>query len=226
MAKPAARFILVGQEAPFTFMTEQHITKVLEKYLPPAAVPQVVAWVVHHQVHLKITRRRRSLLGTYRAPFNGHGHRISINGDLNPFAFLITFTHELAHLVNWLQHGSAVAPHGPSWQAAFRQLMGPLLSLGVFPAEVQAALARYLAQPAAATCRDQALSRVLSQYDNPANGAVHLEDVAPNAWFKLEDGRVFRKGDRLRKHFRCEEHPTGRLYRINALARVLPLASA
>ena len=34
-----------------------------------------------------------------RYPYGKHGYRKPINGDLNQYAFLITFIHEMAHLM-------------------------------------------------------------------------------------------------------------------------------
>jgi SprT protein len=205
-------------------MTEEKIKAILQKYLPPQAVGQVAAWVVQHKVHLKITARRRTLLGNYRAPFNGSGHQISVNGDLNPYAFLLTFTHELAHLVTWEGYGRRAQPHGAEWKAAFRQLMQGFLAQVVFPADVAQALERYLADPAASSCRDQRLARVLRTYDRVAT--LHLEEIAPDGLFQIEDGRIFRKGEKLRKNYLCLEQRTHRRYKINALFPVVPVGEA
>ena len=47
------------------------------------------SWIVQN-IHLRITGMRASS-GDYRPP-TGNGHQITVNHDLNPFAFLITFT--------------------------------------------------------------------------------------------------------------------------------------
>ncbi len=211
----------LATELPPDTMTEDKIRAVLHKYVPIQAVDQVMAWVIYFKIHLKITARRRTLLGNYRAPFAGAGHRISVNGDLNPYAFLLTFTHELAHLVTWEKFGQRVLPHGPEWKTEFQQLMQPFLSSSVFPADLQQVIGRYLADPAASSCRDQHLSRALRRYDQ-ASPTVHLEEIAPAGLFRLEDGRIFRKGEKLRKNFLCQEHRTSVNYKINALMPVIP----
>jgi SprT protein len=68
--------------------------KVLEKYLPPDAAPLIGRWIDYFKCEFKISRNRGTKFGDYRAPFDGKGHRISVNFDLNPYAFLVTTVHE------------------------------------------------------------------------------------------------------------------------------------
>ena len=60
----------------------------LRQFIPEAAAPPVLEWLNHYQVHLTITRERKSVLGDYRHATAGQNHRISINGSLNKFSFL------------------------------------------------------------------------------------------------------------------------------------------
>ena len=69
----------------------------LNSYLPAGAYDTVMQYLQHYKVHLTITKERRSVLGDYRFAVHGKNHRISVNGNLNSFAFLITLLHELAH---------------------------------------------------------------------------------------------------------------------------------
>ena len=46
-----------------------------------------------------------------------------MNGDLNPYSFLITTLHEFAHLHTFQQHGNRVNPHGDEWKTNFRKLL-------------------------------------------------------------------------------------------------------
>ena len=41
-----------------------------------------------------------------------NNHRISVNGNLNKYSFLITLIHELAHLLTFTQYKNRVDPHG------------------------------------------------------------------------------------------------------------------
>ena len=84
----------------------------LAAYLPDGTFEQVMAYIVEYKVHLTLTRERQSILGDYRHPDRKGGHRISVNGSLNKYAFLITLLHEIAHLVTFIHFGNRVASHG------------------------------------------------------------------------------------------------------------------
>lgn len=57
--------------------------EILKEYLPERSINQVMKWIVQKNVHLKITKNRRSKLGDYRPPINYSNHRISINHYLS-----------------------------------------------------------------------------------------------------------------------------------------------
>ena len=79
--------------------------QLLAQHVPATALAQVVEWVENLEFHLTISRSRHSKLGDYRAPSGiRQQHRISVNGDLNPYAFLQTLVHEIAHLLTWQQY--------------------------------------------------------------------------------------------------------------------------
>lgn len=86
-------------------------------------VRECASWIVHKNIHLRITGMRASKLGDYRPHPTGNGHQITVNHDLNPFAFLITFTHEVAHLVCYERYGHRHEPHGREWKRHFRELL-------------------------------------------------------------------------------------------------------
>lgn len=199
-------------------MTVEELEKGLGKYIPPAAVPSIARLVVELNVHLRISKARSSKLGDYRAPFNGQGHRISVNNNLNTFAFLVTLVHELAHLVTWNHHQHSVDPHGKEWKKFFRELMLPYLGKDIFPSDVEHALQRYLKNPAASSCSDPVLQKILRRYDQEP--VIHLEDLPDGARFALPNGMVFIKGDKRRTRYRCTEQRSGKSYLVSGIAEV------
>ncbi|MBK9699129.1 MAG: hypothetical protein IPO79_03355 [Flavobacteriales bacterium] len=60
----------------------------LRERLPAGAVPVVLDWLHRNRVQVRITPRRATKLGDYRTPVAGRPARISVNRDLNPYAFL------------------------------------------------------------------------------------------------------------------------------------------
>jgi SprT protein len=198
--------------------------KVLERYIPPAAAPLIGRWIDYFKCEFKISRNRNTKFGDYRPPHAGKGHRISVNYDLNPYAFLVTTVHEFAHLHTWNEHKHKARPHGAEWKQNFKKMMQPFFDQQVFPPDVKQAITSYLNNPAASSCSDLNLYRSLRQYDTPKESVLTVERLPVNAVFKLKDGRIFRKGEQLRKRFKCVEVSTQRVYLFSPVAEVEVLA--
>ena len=103
----------------------------LSDFLPPGTSDPVLGYLNQHGVHLTISRARKSVLGDYRNRYQHQPHRISVNGNLNPYAFLITLLHELAHLLCHVRHGHFVKPHGAEWKQCFKETLAPFVNVNV-----------------------------------------------------------------------------------------------
>ena len=193
----------------------------LSKYLPEGTAPIIGRWIDYYQCEFKISRKRSTKYGDYRAPFKESGHRISVNFDLNPYAFLVTTVHEFAHLLTWNEHKRKAKPHGAEWKANFKKMMRPFFDAHSFPEDVQRAIISYLQNPAASSCSDLHLFRTLKQYDQVAIDIITVESLPANSLFEMKNGRVFRKELQVRKRFRCVEIKTGAVYLFSPLAEVL-----
>src|ERR1700730_13644310 len=119
------------QEAPLEY---------LQQYLPPASAQLVLQYLHHYKVHLTITRERKSILGDYRHATHDRNHRISVNGNLNKYSFLITLIHELAHLLTFQQWGNRVQSHGKEWKNIYAFLLKDFISGNIFPEDIKLAL--------------------------------------------------------------------------------------
>jgi len=199
--------------------------QILAQYMPAAAAPLIARWIDYYQCEFKISRNRATKLGDYRHPFKGEGHKISVNNNLNAYAFLVTTVHEFAHLLTWNDHKNKVRPHGEEWKRNFKRMMQPFLEQQIFPADVRLAIVNYLQNPSAASCTDLKLSRALKQYDQQRDAVSRLEELPLNSVFKIKDGRQFKKGERLRKRYRCVCLDNGNVYLFNPLAEVNLLAT-
>jgi hypothetical protein len=183
---------------------------VLERYLPSIAVSPLTQLLETHQVHLKIVNQRQTRHGDYR-PLPDGSHRITINSNLNPYRFLITLVHEIAHLVAFKKYGSRIKPHGVEWKHTFQQLMLPFLRPQVFPQDLLPVLARHFKNPKASSDTDAVMSVALQQYDPPTD-KIYIFELEPAAYFVARDGRRFQKGKKLRKRYECMEVETGKIY--------------
>ena len=192
----------------------------LQSYLPPNTYGPVLHYLQFYKVHLTVAKERKSILGDYRHRHGAQTHRISVNGNLNSYAFLITLLHELAHLLTFEKWGNRVAAHGKEWKAVFGQLLAQFIEHDVFPADIKTVLLQSLHNPAASSCADEALLRTLRNYDEQKGNSHFVETLPEGALFKTHDGRIFQKGQKMRKRFRCVELATKRMYLFSPVYEV------
>jgi hypothetical protein len=199
---------------------QQAPMEALRSYLPPGSFEPVLHYLQHYKVHLTITRERASVLGDYRNQFLNKNHRISVNGNLNSYAFLITLLHELAHLLTYERYGHRVQAHGTEWKTAFSQVLAQFMDQQVFPEDVARALHKTIRNPAASSCADAVLLRVLHRYNPRKEGWVLVEELPMGSLFKLKDGRLFKKLLVIRKRIKCTELATGKDYLFSPVYEV------
>ncbi len=205
----------------------EHPMQALADFLPEGTFDRVVGYIHHYKVHLTISKQRKSVLGDYRHSGWGSNHRISVNGNLNKYEFLITLLHELAHLLTYELHKNRVEPHGKEWKAHYSRLLVDFVQEKVFPADVEKALQKSIRNPSATANGETELLLVLRKYNEvKREGIVPVIDVPENTLFQTENGRIFRKGPLRRKRFECIEVKTGNRYTFSALSEVKPLPTA
>ena len=200
-------------------MLKEKYKSILVKYLPPNTVDYSIDLIFQHNISLTITKGRSTKFGDYRPPQNTKGHRITLNYNLNQFAFFITLIHEIAHLVNWNKHRSKVKPHGEEWKYEFGVLMNPFLNESTFPTDILKCLKVYFQNPKASSSSDTLLMKALIQHNNEPTGTF-IEELPENSIFTFKGNRTFRKGEQIRKRFRCIEIKTKKIYLFNPLAVV------
>lgn len=188
--------------------------------MPEAAAPLISRWIDYFKCEFKISRGRSTKYGDYRHPYKDAGHRISVNYNLNQYAFLVTTVHEFAHLLTWNEYKRKAKPHGQEWKNNFKRMMQPFFEQEIFPGDVKLAIRNYLENPSASSCTDLNLFRILKKYDKKAPNIVLLETLAEGSLFLYKD-RAFKKGARIRKRFRCQEVKTGAMYLFNPIAEVM-----
>lgn len=193
----------------------------LQQYLPEGCFEDVHYYLQHYKVHLTVTRQRQSILGDYRHAYAGKTHRISVNGNLNTYSFLITLLHELAHLFTYERFGHRVASHGKEWKDEFGKILAQFVSKKVFPPDVETSLLQTLKNPAASSCGDEKLLRVLRNYDVRKEGFYLVEQLPENTLFKIKPDRIFKKGPKIRTRYKCMEVATGKLYLFSGVYEVM-----
>jgi hypothetical protein len=192
------------------------------KYCPAKAVSYCYSLWLVHPFELRVAKARKTKLGDYQYTTQDN-HRISVNQNLNPYAFLITYIHEVAHLQTFVTYGQKVSPHGKEWKKAFGELMQPLLRKDVFPTEILAPLSQYMTNPKASSCTDAHLLQALHQFDTTSDRTPLLQ-MQEGEVFSL-NGRVFKKGKVQRTRIICEEPATRKKFLIPGQALVIPVES-
>ena len=114
--------------------------------------------------------------------------------------------------------------HGAEWKKIYGELLFRFLQHKIFPADIEKELMQSLHNPAASSCAEEGLLRVLRNYDEKKEGHHLLEELPIGALFSIADGRIFRKGEKLRKRFKCEEVKTKKWYLFSPVYEVRRVA--
>lgn len=189
-------------------------------YLPKGSFEHIERYLIIHKVHLTVTRERSSVLGNYQGAYNGKNHRISVNGNLNKYSFLITLIHELAHLLAFEKFGPRISAHGAQWKKEYSKLLAIFISHKIFPKDVEEELFATLENPAASSCAETSLLRVLRKYDTPKPGFYLLEELPEQSVFKIKNGSLFRKLLQKRKRILCGLEGTTKQYLFSPITEV------
>ena len=183
-------------------------------YVPSESRVKLQAWIDELGVDLLISNPRKTKLGDFKVRHNKLS--ISVNNNLNPYSFLITLTHELAHAFVYTKHSNKVLPHGEQWKATFKAML--LNFLHLFPEEINKVLSLYLLNPKASTLSDVRLSTVLRKYDKQKG--ITITDILEGDKFSTSNGKEFQKGKKIRIRFSCREMVTNKVYLFHPLAEV------
>jgi hypothetical protein len=205
-------------------MSSSELLRLFTRHLPESAVPYCLQLWEETPFHFFVKKPRNTKLGDFRYRRDQSIQTITLNVDLNPYQFLLTLIHEIAHLRAFDQHGTAHAPHGPEWKAKFKHLLEPLLTESIFPRDILVPLKLHIRNPSASSARDLFLMKEMSKYDvkSTKGETLFLADLAPQTHFELA-GRKFKKGETRRTRILCEELGTGKKYLVSRLARVSKL---
>lgn len=187
-------------------------------YIPPAAKILCSQLLDQHPVQLKVVKKRKTKHGDFRKLASGKT-QITVNENENPYRFLITLLHEMAHHIAFETYGFRIAPHGKEWKSTFREIAQPFLNPAIFPAPLLSCFTVHLKQPKASSDTDFHLGLALKAHD-PVTHKKAIFELAADAKFKLDNGRVFQKGAQRRKRFLCKEVSSGKTYLFQPNAEV------
>jgi hypothetical protein len=194
--------------------------KVFNKYVPEAFSPMLADLLYGSNVSFKVVKARTTKLGDFRTGVAIKQPIITVNSDLNEYAFLITSLHEFAHYHTFQKYGNSVLPHGKEWKEAFRTLLLPVINSGQLPKDIETALMGSLVNTKASSCSDLPLTRTLHRYNNSESSEYRLEELPKNATFALNN-RFFLKLNKRRTRYECKELSSGKIFLVHALVTVI-----
>ena len=190
----------------------------LYRYIPERSVEPCFELIKMNGVHLKIVNERVTRHGDYRKMPNGM-HQITVNANLNKYRFLITLVHEIAHLVAFNKHGRYIKPHGNEWKHTFQQLMLPFINPEIFPSKLLPVIANHFRNPKASSDTDAKLSIALKQFDDKTD-KNYIFEIPFGSFFRLYNGKIFKKGNKRVKRYECIEVSSGKIYLFQPNAEV------
>jgi hypothetical protein len=194
---------------------------ILHSYIPKKSIGSVCDLLDLFPTRVKIVNPRKRIHGSYRKPkTKADCHLITVNKDLNPYTFLITLLHEIAHLQAYVNHKSL--GHRGDWKNCFAALLKQFISLNIFPNDVQSALEKHIQNIKSSDFLDISLTKTLQEYDKKPflfQETITLEDIPEKSVF-LFGNKKMEKQSLIRKYYLCKELKTNKLYRCHPLMKV------
>lgn len=185
---------------------------ILNKHIPPTAVNYCLQLHQNTPFKFKLRKSRQSKVGDFSCKHGGVP-QITVNNDLHPYLFLITYIHEVAHLHVHQRHGHRVEAHGEEWKTSFRDLLQPVMTTEIFPDKLLRGLKRHMVNPKASTFSDPEMTELLRSVDARWSKATLLSEIPEGSLFGLH-GKWFRKGTLQRTRFVCLELKTKRKFLV------------
>lgn len=173
--------------------------------------------------HLKITKPRDTKFGDYFPPVKNNRQRITINGNLDKYSFLITLLHELAHLYAQENYGQNHKPHGEEWKNTFSGLLSLAIKNELFPTKIAELIFKlYIKKRSFShTSRVKILNLIYKELEIAI--PIRLESIPINGKVLLPNGMKIIKINQLRTRCLCRDLEDNKLYYVNKLIEVTTL---
>jgi len=191
-------------------MNAETIRSILSRHTPLQSVDYCVELWVRYHFDFILRKSRITKIGDF-AVHPGKPAQITVNHDLHPYLFLMTYVHEVAHLDVHLSAGHRAEAHGAEWKTAFKRLFLPVMNEENFPTDLLEALRRHMANPKATIFSDAGLMLAFRKYDPHTAAMTFLSELPAGSIFQLRK-RWFKKGETKRTRILCQEVKTKKKY--------------
>jgi SprT protein len=187
-------------------------------HAPASALPALRRFLDGLPVLIHVTENRRSKHGDYRpSPCRRYGI-VTVNAFGNPWQFLFTLLHELAHAETHIHHGARARPHGIQWKTIFSRLLLDFAGQDLFPESLTPFIRQHAMRPRYSSCADLKLAMALREYDTLDHRPM-VAELPRGQRFSLDGVRVLTKRELSRTRYKCTT-ARGREYYVPASARV------
>ncbi len=187
------------------------------RFVPNEAVDFCVQLHQVYKFELRVKPPRKSKLGDYRYDRETGKHTITVNGDLKKYSFLITYIHEVAHLITVQKYGLNVAHHGKEWKHEYANLLLESLKTRAFPPLLEREILIFSRNPKASTAASAKLIIALNQFEN--EGLTLLSGIGINQKFEFR-GESYIKLEKKRTRSLCLRVADNKKYLISEIAEV------
>ena len=97
--------------------------------------------------------------------------------------------------------------------------MLPFIRPQIFPDHLLPLIAQHFRNPKASSDTDARLAVALKEYD-AENDKTYVFELPTGGLFRIYNGKIFKKGEKLRKRYECKEVSSGRTYLFQPNAQV------
>ncbi len=188
-------------------------------FLPPPAVGLCRDLIHSNLLEIKVVRPRKTRHGDFRR-ISPNRYLITINQMDNPYLFLTTLVHEIAHFNVTTSRSFRVKPHGQEWKQMFKSLMLPFLTPQIFPEHLLGLLAKHLKNPKATTESDLNLTLAFKKYDLPSE-KIYIFELDLGDCFTVDNGTLFVRGEKRRKRYLCTSSLNRKKYLFSPQTQVI-----
>jgi hypothetical protein len=190
----------------------------LKQFIPEGTYSYFLHYLQDYAIQLKVTKERHSIQGNFIYKQSDKKNKISINGNLNPYAFALTLIHEIAHCICVHKNGFHKKPHGIEWKSIYSELLNDFMNLKVLPQDLFMAVMEHAQRPTA-SCSDMELEVALSQYDTTDSEEQFLEEVPIGNIIMIQKEKYLIVSKR-RTRYLCRNLKNNSEYLISRHARV------
>ncbi len=184
--------------------------EILARHVPADAVAYCFELWQRWQFDFIVTKARSSKLGDFRWAM-GKREKITVNGNLNPYNFLVTYLHEIAHLEVHRGYKRRQPAHGEAWKSQFQALLLPVMESNIFPETILVPLLDYAKNPRASSSAHLPLMLAFRAIDKPTinSNLLTVNDIAKGELFRFNN-KIYLKGETRRTRIVCTEQNTSK----------------